>query len=230
MRRALNLVAGWSLLLLCLGGCARTDRAFNQVLTDFGLRPRPEADKQVIEGDIISRLSYLTERELDKFNANPANTEIKFEKIPGNPLGLGQFHKTVKVYEKAYPLEVTRERARQVQRAEKLRKRGYKGRVEYRYRIYSGKRFPSSDEARDSAADIGTDAVGREIYIYHFDETGVWDGKPGKLERRSEATGGRGVRMQSAVRGSDEGKAGSKRIEIGGTVRVRAESADVVDK
>lgn len=230
MRRVLNLVAGWWLTLLCLTGCARTDGVFNQVLTDFGLRPRPEADKQAVEGDIMSRLSHVTKRELDRLNANPANTEITFEKIPGNPLGLGEFYKSVKVYEKAYPLGVKRERARQVQRAETLRKRGYRARVEYRYRMYRGKKFPSSDEARDSAADVTTDEVGREIYIYHFDETGTWDGKPGRLDRRIEPTRKGSARLQSGGGKGDESATQLKRVEIGGTARMRTESVDVVDR
>ena len=217
-------------MLLCLSGCARTERAFNQVLTDFGLRPRPEVEKPDMEGDIMSRLARITEKELARFNGSPVNTEIRFEKIPENPLGLGQFYKAVKVYEKAYPLDVTRKRAPQVQHAQALRKLGYSARVEYRYRIYRGKAFPSRDEARDSEADTRTDEGGREIYGYHFDEGGVWDGEPGRLERRIEAKNERSSGLNKGRTNRGESTDTVQRIEIGGTLRLRGESRDAVER
>jgi hypothetical protein len=209
-----------------LSGCTG---AFNRVLIDFGLRPGPERGKQLIEGDVLSRLSHVTERELDRLNADPENVDIVFEKDPQSALGLGKFYKTVKVYEKAYPLDVKRDRARQVQRAETLRKRGYRGRVEYRYRMYRGEKFPSRDEARDGPADIRTDDVGREIYMYYFDEAAIWDGKPGRFDRRIEPAEGRNSSL-SPARETIERNAGGERIEVGGTIRVRAESVDEVNR
>ena len=226
MRRTLNLVVGLASLLLCLSGCARSQGAFNQVLVDFGLRSGPELDSQLIEGDIFSRLSHVADREIDRLNANPDNADVIFEEDPESPLGLGKFYKTVKVYEKAYPLEVTRERARQVQRAETLRQRGYRARVEYRYRMYRGEKFPTRDEARDAAADMETEDVGREIYIYSFDEAGVWDGKPGRFDRRIEPAITSSGSTRSAVRGGDTDKIGLERVEMGGTIRVQVESVD----
>jgi hypothetical protein len=226
MRRTLNLVVGLASLLLCLSGCARSGRAFNQVLVDFGLRPGPEPDTQLLEGDIFSRLSHVAEREIDRLNANPDNADVVFEEDPESALGLGKFYKTVKVYEKAYPLDVTRERARQVQRAETLRQRGYKARVEYRYRMYRGEKFPTRDEARDAAADMETEEAGREIYIYGFDGAGVWDGKPGRFDRRIEPAITSSGSTQSAVQGGNTDKIGLERLQIGGSIRVRAESVD----
>ncbi len=226
MRRTLNLVVGLASLLLCLSGCTRSQRAFNQVLVDFGLRPGSEPDSQLIEGNIFARLSHIAEREIDRLNANPDNEDVTFEEDPESPLGLGQFYKTVKVYEKAYPLDVIRERARQVQRAEKLRQRGYKARVEYRYRMYRGKKFPTRDEARDAAADMETEDGGREIYIYSLDEAGLWDGKPGRFDRRIESAITSRGSTQSAVQDGNGDKIGLERVEIGGSIRVRAESAD----
>jgi len=226
MRRTLNLVAVCATLLLCLSGCTRV---LNQVLVDFGLRPGPEPDRQLIEGDIFSRLSYVTERELNRLNANPANTDIVFEEDPESALGLGKFYKTEKVYEEAYPLEVTRERARQIQRAETLRKRGHRARVEYRYRMYRGEKFPTRNEALDSATDMRTDEVGREIYIYHFDEAGVWDGKPGRFDRRIEPAITSSGTTQSAIQDGDGERFSLERVEIGGSIRVRADSVSVHD-
>ena len=217
------------LIVSCLNGCARTERALNQVLVDFGLHPRPETDAPDVEADIMSRLADITEKELGRFSANPVNTEVEFEKIPGNPLGLGNFYKIVKIYEEAYPLEVTRQRVPQVQHTETLRKRGYRARVEYRYRIFRGKAFPTRDEARDGAADIRTDEVGREIYLYHFDETGVWDGEPGRLERRLESPEAGRARVPSPARDAQEDHT-VKEVTVGGTLRVRGERVGVVEE
>ena len=187
MHRTVWILTGWLTVMLCLTGCERSKRAFNQVLTDFRLRPQEETGKPDADLDLFARLTDIGEHELDRLNADPANAEVKFEKIPNNPLELGSFHRMLKVYEQAFPLEVERRRVGQVQQAQTIRKPGYRGRIEYRYRVYRGEDFPTRVEARDSAADQRTDDSGREIYIYYFDENGVWDGEPGKLERRSRS-------------------------------------------
>lgn len=230
MRRTVGFLAGSLAVLLCLTGCQRTERAFNQVLTDFRLRPGEETEKPDVDVDVFARLTDIGERELERLNANPANAEVKFEKIPDNPLELGRFRKTLKVYEKAYPLDVERRRVGQVQQAQTIRKPGYRGRIEYRYRTYRSEAFPTRVEARDSAADKKTDEVGREIYIYYFDENGVWDGEPGKFERRIESIVERSTGFRSSVQGQEGGKGAAESITIGGSVRVRGETWDVIDK
>ena len=225
VRKALRIISGCVLIGLSLVGCARTQRAFNQVLVDFRLRPAPETEEPHLEADIMSRLEHITEQEIARFNVDTANSEVKFEKIPGNPLGLGHFYKIVRVYEKAYPLDVTKERVPQVQHAETLRKRGYKARVEYRYAVFRSRAFSAREEARDSAAEIRTDEIGREIYLYDFDEAGMWDGEPGRLERQLEAPEGAAAEVSSVIQDGEEGHA-LKTISVGGELRVRGERID----
>ena len=230
MRRTVVVLAGCLAVMLGLTGCERSKRAFNQVLTDFRLRPQEATGKPDAEVDLFARLTDISERELKRFNADPANAEVKFEKLPDNPLELGRFHKTLKVYEKAYPLEIERRRVGQVQQAQKVRKPGYRGRVEFRYRVYRGDDFPTRLEARDSIADNRTDESGREIYIYYLDENGLWDGEPGKLERRSRSMFDGSAESRTGVQDNDDRKGAPERITVGGTVRVRAETRDVIDR
>jgi hypothetical protein len=229
MRGVSRIVVGCVLVVLCLVGCGRTQRAFNQVLVDFRLRPAPETEEPDLEADIMSRLEHITERELARFNTDPANTEVKFEEIPDNPVGLGHFYKIATVYEKAYPLEVTKERVPQVQHAETLRQRGYRARVEYRYRVFRGTAFPTREEARGSVAEIRTDEVGREIYTYDFDEAGVWDGEPGRLERRFKSTEAGAARLPNPLR-DDDGDGTPGTITVGGSLRLRGERGGAVEK
>ncbi len=229
MRGAVWILTGWLMVMLCITGCERTQRAFNQVLTDFRLRPVEETGKPAADEDLLARLTEIGERELARLNADPANAEVKFEKIPNNPLELGSFHRTLKVYEQAFPLEVERRRVGQVQQAQTIRKPGYRGRVEYRYRVYRGQNFPTRVEARDSVADRRTDDSGREIYIYYFDDNLVWDGEPGKLERRSRSMVEKSSSSGTSGRARDDGKGVVERITVGGTVRVRGETWDVID-
>jgi hypothetical protein len=230
MRRTVVILAGWLMVMLCLTGCERPKRAFNQVLTDFRLRPQEDTGKPDADVDVLAKLTDVGERELGRLNADPANAEVKFEKLPDNPLELGRFHKTLKVYEKAYPLEVERRRVGQVKQAQKIRKPGYRGRVEFRYRVYRGEDFPTRFEARDSVADKSTDESVREIYIYYFDENGLWDGEPGKLERRSRSMFDGSAESRTGVQDNDDRKGAPQQITVGGTVRVRAETRDVIDK
>ena len=220
MPRTVMVVSMWLTVVLCITGCQRAQRAFNQVLIDFRLRPAEETGKPDADVDVFARLTDIGKRELQRLNAEPDNAEVKFEKIPDSPLELGQFRKTLRVYEEAFPLDVERKRVGQVQQAQKIRKRGYRGRIEYRYRVYRGEAFPTKVEARDSAADEKTDEVGREIHIYDFDENGVWDGERGRFERRIESM---------VERKSDGGTKAAERITIGGSVRVRGETSDVID-
>jgi hypothetical protein len=221
MRRTVGIFPVWLTVILCLTGCQRAQRAFNQVLTDFRLRPAEETGKPDADVDVFARLTDIGKRELQRLNADPDNAEVKFERIPDSPLELGQFRKKLRVYEEAFPLDVERKRVGQVQQAQTIRKRGYRGRVEYRYRVHRGKAFPTRVEARDSVADEKTDEVGREIYIYDFDENGVWDGERGRFERRIESM---------VERKSYDGTKAAERIKVGGTVRVRAETLDAVDE
>jgi len=229
MRGAVWTLAVWLMVMPCITGCERSKRAFNQVLTDFRLRPQEETGKPDVDVDAFARLTQIGERELERLNANPVNAEVEFEKIPNNPLELGSFHKTLKVYEKAYPLEVERRRVGQVQQAQTIRKPGYRGRVEYRYRVYRSEDYPTRVEARDSVADKKTDESGREIYVYYFDENGVWDGEPGKLERSSRSTVETSSSLGTGGQGRDDGEGVVERITVGGTIRVRGETRDVID-
>ena len=229
MRGAVWIFTGWFMVMLCLTGCERSKRAFNQVLTDFRLRPQEKTGKPDVDVDAFAKLTEIGERELARLNADPANAEVKFEEIPNNPLELGSFHKTLKVYERAFPLEVERRRVGQVQQARTIRKAGYRGRIEYRYRVYRGEDFPTRVEARDGAADQRTDESGREIHIYYFDENGVWDGEPGKLERRSRSMVETSSSLGTGSQARDDGKGVVERITVGGTIRVRGETWDVID-
>jgi hypothetical protein len=96
--------------------------------------------------------------------------------------------------------------------------------------MYRGEKFPTRNEARDSATDMKTDEVGREIFIYHFDEAGVWDGKPGSLDKRiePEAAASSGS-TQSTVEDPDGERIGIERVEVGGSIRMRADSVNVDD-
>ena len=229
MHRAVWILFGWLMVMLCVTGCERTQRAFNQVLVDFRLRPQEKTGKPDVDVDAFARLTEIGERELERLNANPANAEVKFERLPNNPLELGSFYKTLKVYEKAFPLEVERGRVGQVQQAQTIRKPGYRGRVEYRYRVYRGEDFPTRVEARDSVADKRTDDSGREIYVYYFDENGVWDGEQGKLERRSKSMVETSSSLGTGGQARDDGKGVVERVTVGGTVRVRGETWDVIE-
>jgi len=230
MRCIVGFLVGWLMVMLCLTGCERSKRVFNQVLTDFRLRPQEETGKADADVDMLARLTDISERELERLNADPANADVKFEKLLDNPLELGKFHRTLKVYEKAYPLDVERARVGQVQQARKIRKPGYRGRVEFRYRIYRGGDFPTRVEARDSVADKRTDDSGREIYIYYFDENGLWDGEPGKLERRSRTMYDGSTQSRTGVEDKDDQERVPQEINVGGTFRVRAETWDVIDR
>jgi len=226
MYKRLHIMAVCVMVLVCMAGCARAKQVTNQMLADFGLRPQPVIEKPDIEGEIRAKLASIGKTELDRLNGNPANVEVKFETMPGSSIGLGQFYKTVKVYENAYPLDVTRKRAPQVQQSETLRKLGYTARIEYRYRIYRGKPSPSRDDARDSVADIKTDEAGREILIYHFDETGAWDAEHGRFDRRIES---KEEPTTGAQTEGQEQTSGLKRIEVGGSLRLSVDSVHVDD-
>ncbi|MFP4502259.1 MAG: hypothetical protein ACLFTT_14755 [Candidatus Hydrogenedentota bacterium] len=155
-------------------GCQRTPgEVSDKVLTDWGLRERPEG--YVSRSDrIYEKLPDVGKAELDRLNREARQGEVEFEQE-----GLhGRYYKEVRRYEDYYPLDVKsiNESARG--------DTGYYGYIEYSYRVMQSPRQESRAEAAAEPADIFTGEEGREVYRYRFRSGGTWDGDAGKRTDR----------------------------------------------
>jgi hypothetical protein len=159
-----------AVMLLVFAGCQRTPgEVTNKVLTDFGLRDRPEG--YVSESDkVFQKLGEVGAVELKRMNENQGKGEVKFQQD-----GLrGMYYKEIKVYENFSPVD-----ASAATRTDKD-STTYCGYIEYGYRIHQSERVPTRTEALAQAATIPTDTEGREVYRYTFDSSGAWDGSKGQ--------------------------------------------------
>ncbi len=163
-------------VLCCLGvsACQTEGGVANKVLSDFGLRERPEG--YVSGTDLVyQNLGAVGDAEIKRLNLRERHGEIKFQQD-----GLrGKYYKEVKVYENFYPLD-----ASPANRSGQGSAQSYYGYIEYAYRVYQSKRFSSRSEAETGSATIPTDKEGREVYRYNFTSGGNWDGGKGTRTKR----------------------------------------------
>lgn len=146
----------------------------DKVLSDFGLRERPEG--YVSGGDrVFQRLNTVAAAEMKRMNMESRHGEVKFQDDAG--FG-GKFYKEVKQYEDSHPLD-----AQPVSRAAEG-ERGFVGYIEYRYRMYQSERRDTRAEAEALSASIPTDKSGSEMYRYRFNSGGNWDGQEGERTNR----------------------------------------------
>lgn len=144
----------------------------NKVLSDFGLKERPEGYISKTEA-IRQNLGNVGNVEIKRLNREAQNGTIEIEEVGFTV----RYYRTVKVYEQYYPMDVraVSKSSRGVQ--------GFNATIEYRYRIYQSTRVSSRAEARTTLANIPTDTQGRETYRYHFSQGGTWDGAKGDKTR-----------------------------------------------
>jgi hypothetical protein len=145
----------------------------NKVLTDFGIRERPE--DYVSRSDAIKqKLNEVGNVEIKRLNREGQNGTLKLEES-GFTL---RYYREVKVYEQYYPMEV-RAISKSARGAQ-----GYNATIEYRYRLFESTRKDSRAEALTALANIPSETQGRESYRYRFSQGGAWDGAKGKKGRR----------------------------------------------
>jgi len=144
-----------------------------KVLTDFGLKERPE--EYVSRSDAIrQKLGDVGNVEIKRLNRVSQNGTPELEESNFAV----RYYRAVKVYEQFYPMDV-----RAIPKSARGAK-GFNANIEYRYRIYESTRKKSRAEARTSLANIATDTQGLESYRYHFSQGGTWDGAKGNKSRR----------------------------------------------
>lgn len=160
--------------MLLLAGCQRgPGEVMDKVLTDFGVRERPEGYQS--ESDkVYERLNEVGKVEMKRLNLEQRQGEVKFQED-----GLrGQYYKEVKVYENFYPLDA-QSNARSTDGNQ-----AFSGYIEFAYRIFQSPKKTSRAEAMAETASIPTDTQGRESYRYGFGPGGVWDGAKGERVRK----------------------------------------------
>jgi hypothetical protein len=163
------------LACLLVTGCLRTPgEVTDKVLSDFGLRERPEG---YVSGTdrVFDRLGTVGQTELKRMNVENRHGDVKFQDDAG--FG-GKFYKEVKRYEESRPLD-----AQPVARGAQG-ERGFVGYLDYSYRIYQSERTDTRAEAAALSATIPTDDQGRETYRYRFNSGGIWDGQKGERTSR----------------------------------------------
>ncbi|HNR34390.1 MAG TPA: hypothetical protein PKO36_04375 [Candidatus Hydrogenedentes bacterium] len=170
MRYAAILLAATALCVSCSSG--REGGVINNVLTDFGLRAKPEGYRSETD-EVMQRLGNVGPSELKRLNAEAQKGQIKFQQTGDLK---GKYYKEVKVYESFYPTD-----AQSVSRGGPTEgERGFTGYIDYAYRIYQSPRKNSSSEAEGETASIPTDITGRETYRYNFGPSGEWNGSKGE--------------------------------------------------
>jgi hypothetical protein len=169
VKRMLSLV-----LLLGLSACQTPEGGVaNKVLSDFGLKERPEGYVSASDA-VFERLDTVGKTELKRMNLQHRHGEVKTETE-----GLRtKFYKEVKVYEKYYPLDA------RATPGTTGASRGFTGSVDYSYKMFQSERFNTRVEAEAASANTPTEQAGRETYSYKFGPTGAWDGDKGELTRR----------------------------------------------
>lgn len=160
-------------LVMCGCGGGGGGGVVDKVMTDFGMRERPEGYTEPSDR-VFDKLDEVGKAELSRMNQRNRHGEIKFQEEQG--LG-GVFYKEVKVYEDYRPLD-----AQRLSRTSQ-RERGYVGYIDYSYRVYQSERRASRTEAQSLSANIPTGDRGRETYRYRFGAAGEWDGREGERAR-----------------------------------------------
>jgi len=157
-------------LSLVLASC-QTDsgNVVDKVLSDFGLRDRPEGYESGSDR-VFQQMETVGAAEMKRMNTAGRHGEIKFEEDGRR----GQYHKEIKVYESFVPVDAG------ATSGGGTRDRGFSGTIEYRYRILRGASKPTQAEAAAESATIDSGEEGRETYRYKFSVSGVWDGSPGE--------------------------------------------------
>jgi hypothetical protein len=160
--------------LLAAGCSTGTNQSVaDKVLTDFGIRPKPEG-YETPSDTVFQRLDEVGAQELKRLNAANRRGEVKVQQD-----GLrAQFYKEVKVYEGYYPLEAA------AITGGTYSERGFHGYIDYEYRIYQSPRRDSRAEAENEPATVATGEGGRETYRYTFSSGGSWNGAAGERVRK----------------------------------------------
>ena len=165
-------VAGFVLIaLFVLSSCQSGPEGgvVNKVLSDFGLREKPEG--YVSETDkVFQRLGEIGATELQRLNLENRHGEVKFEQKGAR----GEYYKEVKVYTQYYPID-----AKPVSHSGESGQ-SYTATIEYAYSIYRSASKPTRAEAQESTADIPAGIEGRETYRYSLGPAGVWNGEKGQ--------------------------------------------------
>ena len=130
MRRVMVILAAGIVLSACSSG--REGGVINNVMTDFGLKAKPEGYES--ESDkVMQRLNNVGPAELKRLNMAEQKGQVKFQKIGELK---GKYYKEVKVFESFYPTD-----AQTVTRAGSPESdRGFTGYIVYSYRIYQSMR------------------------------------------------------------------------------------------
>lgn len=167
-----HLLAGCAALVL-IAGCG--GNVGQKVKYDFGIGEAPEGHVSVTDR-IMERLPEVGATEMQRFNAESRQGEIVFVQ---EDEFRGKFHKEVRVYERAIPIE-----AKAAPRTASQRDtRNFYGYVDYIYNIYRGPGRDSRAEAQADSATIPTGESGRVTYRYKFGSSGSWNGGRGHLVR-----------------------------------------------
>lgn len=167
-------VAGLLCVFMSVCFCAcQTEQegsVMNKVLSDFGLKGKPEG---YVSGTdrVFESLSTVGATEMKRLNLAEQHGKVKFQQ---DAELRGKYYKEVKVYEAYFPSDV-----KPVSGTHEAT--GYVGYIDYEYRIYQSMRKESAALAEGETADIPTDVTGREKFRYSFGSTGDWSG--GKGER-----------------------------------------------
>lgn len=173
MRQAMVFVAMGILLSACSSG--REGGVVNNVMSDFGLKAKPEGYQSEAD-QVMQRLGNVGPAELKRLNIAEQQGHVKFQQDGELK---GKYYKEVKVYESFYPTD-----AQAVSRAGNSdADRGFTGFIDYAYRMYQSPRKASSSEAEAESASIPTDITGRETYRYNFGGSGEWNGGKGEKVR-----------------------------------------------
>lgn len=146
----------------------------NKVLSDFGLREKPEG--YISETDkVFQRLSEIGTAEIKRLNQENRQGEIKFEQRGPR----GEYYKEVKIYEQFFPLDVN-----PISHSGETGQ-SYIATIQYSYKVYRSAPKPTRAEAENATADIPTDIYGRETYRYTLGPGGIWNGEKGQKVKNS---------------------------------------------
>ncbi|HOV33664.1 MAG TPA: hypothetical protein PLX23_09910 [Candidatus Hydrogenedens sp.] len=157
------------MIVLCSCQSGPEGGVVNKVLSDFGLREKPEG--YMSETDkVFQRLGEIGATELQRLNLENRHGEVKFEQKGAR----GEYYKEVKVYTQYYPMD-----AKPVSHSGESGQ-SYTATIAYTYRIYRSAPKATRVEAQEATADIPMETEGREIYRYSLGPGGVWDGQKGQ--------------------------------------------------
>lgn len=164
------------ILVMALGACqgSRPGSVMDNVLSDFGLKERPEGYESTSDR-VMKDLENVGKTDIKRLNMESRAGEIAFEET-GDFQGL--YYKRIKVYQNYYPLDAAAKPRRNREPG------GYTGRIEYSYRIYEGARKRNRTLAAAEDAKLQTNETGHEIYRYDFTSAGTWRGGKGELVKR----------------------------------------------